>query len=100
MTRCPCSIPNHPVEQTAVSPVAEVVPDGREGWDPKSPILHPGLTRLPNPPQGNPLELWDSNGNGRIGCAEAQEHGTAPVHSDHPAYQFMRDANADGVVCE
>ena len=33
-------------------------------------------------------------------CAEASEHGIAPVHSDHPAYAFMRDGDGDGVVCE
>ena len=48
----------------------------------------------------DPLELWDSNGNGRITCAEAREHGIAPVPRDHPAYRFMRDADGDGVVCE
>ena len=48
----------------------------------------------------DPLELWDSNGNGRITCAEAREHGIAPVPRGHPAYRFMRDADGDGVVCE
>ena len=57
----------------------------------------------PQPPQpqlggGNALELYDDNGNGRITCAEARRNGSAPVHSDHPAYAFMRDG--DGVVCE
>ncbi len=46
-----------------------------------------------------PLERWDDNGNGRITCAEARRHGIAPVHRGHPAYPYMRDANADGVVC-
>ena len=46
------------------------------------------------------LERWDTNGNGRISCAEAREHGIAPVHRDHPAYEYMRDADGDGVVCE
>ena len=44
--------------------------------------------------------LGDENGNGRITCAEAREHDIAPVRSDHPAYQHMRDPDADGVVCE
>ena len=48
----------------------------------------------------NALELWDDNGNGRITCAEARRHGIAPVHRDHPAYEYMRDADGDGVVCE
>ena len=46
------------------------------------------------------LALWDDNGNGRITCAEARAHGIAPVHRGHPAYQYMRDADGDGVVCE
>lgn len=50
--------------------------------------------------EGHPLELYDDNGNGRITCAEARAHGIAPVRSDHPAYQYMRDPDADGVVCE
>ena len=50
--------------------------------------------------EGDPLELYDDNGNGRITCAEARRHGIAPVRSDHPAYQYMRDPDADGVVCE
>ena len=50
--------------------------------------------------EGDPLSLYDSNGNGRITCAEAREHGIAPVRSDHPAYPYMRDPDADGVVCE
>ena len=48
----------------------------------------------------NALELYDDNGNGRITCAEARDHGIAPVHRGHPAYQFMRDGDGDGVVCE
>ncbi len=50
--------------------------------------------------EGHPLELYDDNGNGRITCAEAERHGIAPVRSDHPAYQYMRDPDGDGVVCE
>ena len=48
----------------------------------------------------NALELWDDNGNGRITCAEARRHGIAPVRRGHPAYEFMRDADGDGIVCE
>ncbi len=62
--------------------------------DPKNPAL--GEPTSP----ADPLELWDSNGNGRITCAEAREHGIAPVPRGHPAYRFMRDADGDGVVCE
>ena len=46
------------------------------------------------------LALWDDNRNGRITCAEARAHGIAPVRRGHPAYQYMRDADGDGVVCE
>ncbi|MYA59989.1 MAG: DUF1524 domain-containing protein [Chloroflexi bacterium] len=49
---------------------------------------------------GDPLVLYDDNGNGRITCAEARRHGIAPVPRDHPAYAFMRDGDGDGVVCE
>ena len=49
---------------------------------------------------GNALEMYDDNGNGRITCAEARAHGIAPVPRGHPAYQYMRDGNGDGVVCE
>ncbi len=48
---------------------------------------------------GGPLDLYDDNDNGRISCSEARQHGIAPVHSDHPAYEFMHDADGDGVVC-
>ena len=46
------------------------------------------------------LAMYDDNGNGRITCAEARAHGIAPVHRGHPAYEFMRDTDGDGVVCE
>ena len=46
------------------------------------------------------LALWDDNGNVRITCAETRAHGVTPVHRGHPAYQYMRDADGDGIVCE
>ena len=46
------------------------------------------------------LEMYDDNGNGRISCAEARSHDIAPVRRGHPAYQYMNDADNDGVVCE
>ena len=49
---------------------------------------------------GDALSRWDTNGNGRITCKEAREHGIAPVLREHPAYRFMRDGDGDGVVCE
>ena len=48
----------------------------------------------------NALEVYDDNGNGRITCAEARTHGIAPVRRGHPAYEYMNDADNDGVVCE
>ena len=49
---------------------------------------------------GDPLALYDDNGNGRITCAEAGAHGIAPVRRNHPAYPHMTDGDGDGVVCE
>ena len=65
----------------------------------------PGPTPTPAAVQGdgaasNALELYDDNGNGRITCAEARNHGIAPVRRGHPAYEYMNDADNDGVVCE
>lgn len=48
----------------------------------------------------NALEMYDDNGNGRITCAEARNHGIAPTRRGHPAYEHMNDADNDGVVCE
>ncbi len=62
-----------------------------------TPTAAPGAT--PNN-EVDALAMWDDNGNGRITCAEAQAHGIAPVRRGHPAYQYMRDADGDGVVCE
>ena len=59
------------------------------------------LTPAPEDEEGSSaLELYDDNGNGRITCAEARNHGIAPVRRGHPAYEYMNDADADGVVCE
>ena len=46
------------------------------------------------------LARYDDNGNGRITCKEARQHGIAPVWRGHPAYRYMRDGDGDGVVCE
>ena len=46
------------------------------------------------------LQRWDTNGNGRITCEEARQHGITPVRRGHPAYRFMREGDGDGVVCE
>jgi len=50
--------------------------------------------------EGNALALYDDNRDGRITCAEARAHGIAPVLRSHPAYEYMRDGDGDGVVCE
>ena len=42
----------------------------------------------------------DDNGNGIITWAEARPHGIAPVPRLHPAYRYMKDGDAEGVVCE
>ena len=63
-------------------------------------IDHPTPTSPAAAPNADPLALYDDNGNGRITCAEARAHGIAPVRRGHPAYQYMRDADGDGVVCE
>ena len=52
------------------------------------------------PSTGDALSRWDTNGNGRIMCREARQHGIAPVHREPVAYRFMRDGNEGGVVCE
>jgi hypothetical protein len=48
----------------------------------------------------NALDMYDDNKNGRITCSEARSHGINPVTSVHPAYEFMKDGNKDGVICE
>ena len=60
----------------------------------------PAPTPTPLPESVDALALYDSNGNGRISCPEAREHGIAPVREGHPAYEFMTDRDGDGVVCE
>ena len=46
----------------------------------------------------NALRRWDTNGNGRITCREARQHGIAPVWREYPAYpyRFMLDGDGDG----
>ena len=46
------------------------------------------------------LKLYDSNGDGRITCKEARQHKIAPVRKNHSAYQYMKDPDNDGIVCE
>lgn len=49
---------------------------------------------------GDALARYDDDRNGRITCKEAHHHGIAPVPNTHPAYEYMHDADNDGVVCE
>ena len=49
------------------------------------------------------LDRCDANDNGRVTCAEARAASCGapiPVTRDHPLYQFMRDGDGDGQVCE
>ena len=49
------------------------------------------------------LDRCDANDNGRVTCAEARAEACGapiPVTKDHPLYQFMRDGDGDGRVCE
>ena len=59
----------------------------------------PAGNQNPQPASGN-WQHWDTNGNGRITCAEARAAGITPVHRGHPAYPHMDDRDNDGVVCE
>ncbi|TQF70460.1 GmrSD restriction endonuclease domain-containing protein [Pseudoalteromonas luteoviolacea] len=60
-------------------------------------IFYPENTDLP---RQDVLALYDDNENGQISCTEARYHNIAPVTRAHVAYQYMRDADGDGVVCE
>ena len=66
-----------------------------------TPIPTSDDSSIPTPTSdADALALYDDNRNGQITCREARDHGIAPVHRGHPAYQYMRDADDDGVVCE
>lgn len=94
--------------------------EGEQGWVYASLLIVNGLDEVPvasapqppTPPTSTPttdsapqqqdwLARCDSNGNGQITCNEAAacEIGH-PVPSSHPAYQFMKDGDSDGQVCE
>ena len=93
---------------TCTEPVTLIVEQGEVGVTPTAdpPIVQGEVDATPTPmPQEGPtaqdaLALYDDNGNGRITCAEARNHGIAPVYRGHPAYQYMNDLDNDGVVCE
>ena len=74
-------------ESTALDPVVCAVPSGSSG----------GVGGVAG---DDALARYDDNRNGAITCAEARRHGIAPVPRSHPAYRYMRDGDADGVVCE
>ena len=46
------------------------------------------------------LAMYYDNGNGRTTFTEAKAHGTAPVYRGHPAFEFMRDSERDGMGYE
>ena len=49
------------------------------------------------------LDRCAANDNGRVTCAKARAEACGvpiPVTKDHPLYQFMRDGDGDGRVCE
>ena len=90
-----------PPAATTPAPIATAAPSTVTPA-PAPPVVTAAPAAVTAPPaaSGNALELYDDNGNGRITCAEARKHGIAPVHRGHPAYEFMRDGDGDGVVCE
>ena len=61
----------------------------------------------PQTPEEPTAEEWldrcAANDNGRVTCAEARAEACGapiPVTRDHQLYQFMRDGDGDGRVCE
>ncbi len=63
-------------------------------------VSEPGLTDETGK-CGGYLEKCDTNGNGKITCAEARKCGLkTPITKDHPAYKCMTDRDKDGMVCE
>ena len=66
----------------------------------------PLTSQEPAPQEPTPeewLDRSDANDNGRVTCAEARAEACGapiPVTKDHPLYQFMRDGDGDGRVCE
>ena len=57
----------------------------------------PGATA---PGTAEALGQSDTNGDGRITCKGARQHGIEPVRREHPACRFMRYEDEAGVVCE
>ncbi len=51
-------------------------------------------------PGAEALEVWDSDNDGRIECAELREAGVrTPINDSHPAWPFVKDGNCDGKAC-
>lgn len=90
--------------RTAVSQQAQPAPQQSEPQQqspPQQPTQPPPQTQAqPAQPASGNWQQWDTNGNGRITCAEARAAGIAPVHRGHPAYPRMNDRDNDGIVCE
>ena len=76
-------------ESTALEPVVCAAPFGSASVPGRASAAGDGA-----------LARYDDNRNGMITCKEARRHGIAPVRRSHPAYQYMRDADGGGVVCE
>ena len=53
-----------------------------------------------SPCQGQGLSQFDGCCIAHVPVADARRHGIAPVPRGHPAYQYMRDCDSDGIVCE
>ncbi len=74
-------------------------PEGENHGD-KEPEVEEDKTTTGNQQVGN-LASIDTNGNGKVTIAEAEAAGYAmPIHSDHWLYQYMHDADGDGMVGE
>ncbi len=87
-----------PVRKSVSQPVAgSSPPQSQRDATTSQPAPNPAVQ--PQPAQ-SALQLYDDNRNGRITCAEARNHGIAPVSRGHPAYQYMNDRDNDGIVCE
>lgn len=85
---------------TALASPTPVTPAPPPTATPAPQVTAPQVLAPSGKPTGDALDLYDDNRNGRITCAEARNHGIAPVHRGHPAYEYMRDGDGDGVVCE
>ena len=53
-------------------------------------MLHPQATGY----------VCETTGIAGPGFCAGRAHGIVPVRRGHPAYQYMNDADGDGVVCE